>query len=78
MSATVWSVEYWRRVVGALRLAVTPHVPADHTPALGEGLTLTVPHAPGGPEAVREEQRGPLAGDLVVQAGPVDRCGGHR
>ena len=67
-----------RGLVGALRLAVAPHVPGDHAPAIGEGPPLAVPHAPGGAEAVRQEQRGPLAADVVVQAGPVDRRGGHR
>ncbi len=39
-------------VIGAVRLAVAPHVPGDHLRAIREGEALAVPHAPGGAEAV--------------------------
>src|SRR5215208_4652684 len=54
-----------------LRAATTPHVVADHAVALTERLELTVPHPAVGDPGVDEDERLPVAADVVVERGAV-------
>ena len=66
------------RVVRSLGDPVTAHVIGHDAPRARQRLHLRIPHAEPAGEAVREHERRPVAGDLVVERHAVHIDARHR
>src|SRR6266851_1608075 len=64
-------------IVGALRLSVPAHAPADDGVAALEGAVLAVPHAPRGRVAVAQEHGGAAPAHLVVDLDSIEPRASH-